>query len=96
MPAALALASCSSLEEAIINVNRNLFDKEPDEIIDFSEEDDKKTDFAIRLLYDPAFSDYSIPSYIKDGLIWLCSVSRFAEGEEPVTMHRRRYTRREG
>ena len=85
-----------SLEEAIINVNRNLFDKEPDEIIDFSEEDDKKTDFAIRLLYDPAFSNYSVPSYIKDGLIWLCSVSRFAEGEEPITMHRRRYTRREG
>ena len=85
-----------SLEEAIINVNREMFGKETDEAIDFSEEDDKKTDFAIRLLYDPAFSDYEIPSYIKDGLTWLCSVSRFAEGEEPVTMHRKQYRRREG
>lgn len=85
-----------SLEEAIINVNRNLFGKQPDEIIDFSEEDDKKTDFAIRLLYDPTYSNYCIPSYIKDGLIWLCSVSRFSEGEEPITMHRRQYRRHEG
>lgn len=85
-----------SLEEAIINVNRNLFGKRPDEIIDFTEEGDKKTDFAIRLLYAPAFSDYNIPSYIKDGLSWLCSVSRFAEGEEPIAIHRRQYRRHEG
>lgn len=85
-----------SLEEAIINVNRRLFGKEVYEEIDFSEEEDKKTDFAIRLLYNPMFSDYEIPSYIKDGLMWLCSVSRYAEGEEPITMHRRQYRRREG
>ncbi len=85
-----------SLEEAIMNVNRSMFGKGQDEPIDFSEEDDKKTDFAIRLLYDPAFSNYNVPSYIRDGLIWLCSVSRFAEGEEPITMHRRQYRRREG
>lgn len=85
-----------SLEEAIINVNRNLFGKQPDEILDFSEEENKKTDFAIQLLYEPAFSNYSIPSYIKDGLIWLCSVSRFAEGEAPRIMHRRQYRRHDG
>ena len=84
-----------SLEEAIINVNRVLFGKNANDIIDFSEENDKKTDFAIKLLYDPAFSEYEIPSYIKDGLVWLCSISRFAEGEEPATMHRRQYRRHE-
>ena len=85
-----------SLEEAIINVNRELFGKSNDEIIDFAEEETKKTDFAISLLYDPKYSKYEIPSYIKDGLKWLCSVSRFAEGEEPVIMHRRKYRRCEG
>ena len=85
-----------SLEEAIINVNRELFEKSSDEKIDFAEEDTKKTDFAVSLLYDPKYSKYEIPSYIKEGLTWLCSVSRFAKGEEPVTMHRRQYRRHEG
>ena len=82
-----------SLEEAIINVNRALFGKTIDETIDFSEENDKKTDFAIRLLYEPQYADYQIPSYIKEGLVWLSSMSRFSAGEEPVTMHRRQYRR---
>ena len=85
-----------SFEEAIINVNRELFGKSSDEILNFTEEDTKKTDFAVSLLYDPKYSKYEIPSYIKDGLIWLCSVSRFAKGEEPVIMHRRQYRGREG
>ena len=84
-----------SLEEAIINVNRHMFGKSSSETIDFSENDKKKTDFAISLLYDPERSEYAIPSYIKEGLIWLCAISRFAEGEEPVTIHRRKYIRRE-
>ena len=82
-----------SLEEAIINVNRALFGKTIDETIDFSEENDKKTDFAIRLLYEHRYADYQIPSYIKEGLVWLSSMSRFSAGEEPVTMHRRQYRR---
>jgi len=85
-----------SLEEAIININRNLYGKTADAEIDFSEKDTKKTDFTIQLLYAPQYSGYEIPSYIKDGLSWLCKASRFPEGEEPVTMHRRQYRRRDG
>lgn len=80
-----------SLEEAIINVNRGLFSKSADEILNFVEEGEKKTDFAIKLLYDPQYHDYAVPSYIRDGLIWLCGKSRFPEGEEPATMHKRKY-----
>ncbi len=60
-----------SFEQAIINVNRNLFD-----LTDKNTEQDidnynygKKTDFAIKLLINP--KSFVIPKYIKDGLIWL-------------------------
>lgn len=85
-----------SLEEAIINANRDLFNKDNNEVIDFSKEHEKKTDFAIKLLYDPKFSDYKVPSYIQEGLAWLCSVSRYSEGEEPIIMHKRQYNKRNG
>lgn len=78
-----------SLEEAIINVNRKLFGKSADDILNFSDENEKKTDFAIKLLYDPKYEGYIVPSYIKNGLIWLCDVSRYPEGEEPLLMHKR-------
>ena len=65
-----------SLEEAIINVNRPLFGIN-NSTIDFSSLKTKKTDFAIKLLQDPLFSDYQIPSYIRDGIIWLSRVSKY-------------------
>ena len=87
-----------SLEEAIINVNREMFGRSADEIINFANEDEKKTDFAISLLFDTKYENYQIPSYIKDGLIWLCNTSRYADenANAPQIMHRRSYRKHEG
>lgn len=61
-----------SLEESIINVNRDLFGIEKDQkTITFDEEEVCKTDFALRLLVDGKYTEYRIPSYIEQGLIWL-------------------------
>ena len=83
-----------SLEESIINVNRDLFNKEPEETLDFANENEGKTDFAVNLLYDPKFENYRVPSYIREGLVWLSKVSRYEKGEEPPKMHKRQYTRK--
>ena len=59
-----------SLEEAIRNVNRAHY-----ELGDSPTEDDLeftgkcKTDFALKLIYE--YTDYTIPAYIKSGLVWL-------------------------
>lgn len=60
-----------SLEEAIKNVNRsfyNLVDPVTEKKLEFSSPS-KKPDFALNLIFN--CPDYSIPKYIKDGLIWL-------------------------
>lgn len=59
-----------SLEEAIKNVNRafyGLADPVTEKKLEFTEK--SKTDFALRLICD--YPDYSIPKYLKDGLVWL-------------------------
>lgn len=59
-----------SLEESIINVNRNHYGlNEPvtEESLVFKEK--SKTDFALNLICSKP--DYEIPQYIKDGLTWL-------------------------
>lgn len=59
-----------SLEEAIMNVNRShyrLVEPVVEENLVFTEK--SKTDFALNLICDNP--DYSIPQYIKNGLIWL-------------------------
>lgn len=59
-----------SLEEAIRNVNRahyGLSEKPTEEEIEFEEK--SKTDFALNLIYNNP--EYTIPQYIKNGLIWL-------------------------
>lgn len=59
-----------SLEEAVMNVNRNhygLVDPVAEEDLDFTEK--SKTDFALNLICNNP--NYSIPQYIKNGLIWL-------------------------
>jgi hypothetical protein len=59
-----------SLEEAIINVNRSYYgldDNATEEDLEFKGK--SKTDFALNLIYE--CSDYTIPSYIKSGLVWL-------------------------
>lgn len=59
-----------SLEESIINVNRDIFKlKAPvnEESIQFTSK--SKTEFAFDLICNN--TNYKIPKYIKDGLIWL-------------------------
>ena len=86
-----------SFEEAIINVNRSLFDISDDtsEII-FNTEDEKKTDFAIKLLVESKFNDYVIPSYIELGLKWLNEQSNMPMPSEPRTKKKRAYNKRKG
>lgn len=60
-----------SLEEAIRNVNRTHYGLSvtPSEAeIEFDEKK-SKTDFALKLIYDNP--NYTIPQYIKNGLMWL-------------------------
>lgn len=59
-----------SLEEAIRNVNRGYYglgDSPTEKNIEFSKK--RKTDFALDLICNN--ENYIIPSYIKDGLVWL-------------------------
>ena len=59
-----------SLEEAIMNVNRShygLAEPVAEEDLEFTEK--SKTDFALNLICNNP--NYSIPQYIKNGLIWL-------------------------
>ncbi len=59
-----------SLEEAIKNVNRTFYKlDEPvtEEKLEFTEK--SKTDFALKLICE--HSEYSIPKYLIDGLVWL-------------------------
>ena len=70
------------MEEAIQNVNRPLFGKTETDILDFAKESDKKTDFALRLLIDDQYADYQLPSYIRDGLVWLNKQTREISSRE--------------
>lgn len=80
-----------SLEEAIINVNRDIFGVDlSDTEIDYDENEIGKTDFAIRLLVEPKYSVYKVPGYIKDGLKWLDAQSKMPESIEPVTKLKRK------
>ena len=84
-----------SLEEAVINVNRKLFNKsDHDTEITFDDDDGKKTDFAIKLLVEPEFVEYEIPSYIKNGLIWLNNQSKMPEENQPVRKLKRQYQKK--
>ncbi len=65
-----------SLEDAIMNCNRALFDIADGENPDFNKGNDKKTDFALKLLMEEGFTAYQVPSYIRDGLVWLNSYPR--------------------
>lgn len=61
-----------SLEEAIMNVNRELYGiSHSDSNFSFDSEKQKKTNFSLQLLTDDDFLEYQTPSYIVDGLIWL-------------------------
>ena len=58
-----------SLEEAIMNVNRKMyFDREEISENELKFKEKSKTDFAIKLVFN---SEYEVPKYIKNGLVWL-------------------------
>ena len=65
-----------SLEDAIMNCNRELFNIPEGNNPSFKDTGDKKTDFALKLLVEEAYTSYQVPSYIRDGLIWLNNQSR--------------------
>lgn len=80
-----------SLEDAIINCNRTMFEKSEADEIDFEEMGREKTDFAIDLLVKPEYEEYEVPSYIHDGLVWLNSQSKVAMREHAVKKYKRKY-----
>ncbi|MBR3311410.1 MAG: AAA family ATPase [Solobacterium sp.] len=65
-----------SLEDAIINCNRELFHVSEEETPNFDGTVEKKTDFALRLLVEDGYRSYQVPSYIRDGLVWLNKQTR--------------------
>lgn len=84
-----------SLEESIINVNRKEFGLADNiEEITFDDENEKKTNFAIRLLVEEEFDNYKIPLYIKNGLIWLNQQSEMPDTLIPKRKEKRRYTKK--
>ena len=85
-----------SLEESIQNVNRELFGIAPDaiDIPLFSDKDESKTDFALKLLTDPEYENFIVPSYIKNGLVWLNDQSKLPEVVQPIRKHKMNRGRR--
>ena len=71
-----------SLEDSIINCNRQLFNIAEGEPPNFDETGDKKTDFALRLLVENEYRSYQLPSYIRDGLVWLNKQTREIRSRE--------------
>ena len=65
-----------SLEDAIMNCNRSMFGIADGANPNFGGENEKKTDFALKLLVDDHYSGYTVPSYIRDGLTWLNEQAR--------------------
>lgn len=71
-----------SLEDAIINCNRELFNLTEGESPKFDDTRNKKTDFALSLLVEDEYRSYQIPSYIRDGLVWLNKQTREENSRE--------------
>ena len=82
-----------SLEESIQNVNRQLFniDSEVTEIPLFNDDEGSKTDFALKLLTDSAYENFSVPSYIQNGLIWLNNQDKMPEVMQPTRKYKRKH-----
>lgn len=81
-----------SLEEAIMNVNREHYGIAEDVMeIDFDEKKEKKTDFALNLVFGKISDDYRIPSYIEKGLVWLNNQSKMPTYVKPKRKYKRSY-----
>ncbi|MBS5283281.1 MAG: AAA family ATPase [Clostridiales bacterium] len=84
-----------SLEEAIMNVNREYYGISSDEKnINFDENEKKKTDFALDLILGEIADNYQIPSYIERGLIWLNKQSKVSEFVKIKKKLKRTYTKK--
>lgn len=84
-----------SLEEALMNVNREHYEIDEGETnINFDETEGKKTDFALDLIFGEIADSYSIPSYIENGLIWLNEQSKFPAAIEPRRKFKRTYIKK--
>ena len=83
-----------SLEESIKNVNRELYGIDPEDTIIalFNDNERSKTDFALDLLTNSLYEDFSIPLYIRKGLIWLNNQDKMPEVVQPT----RKYNRKPG
>lgn len=84
-----------SLEEAIMNVNREHYGIAEDETdINFDEKEEKKTDFALDLIFSEIADSYQIPSYIEKGLIWLNAQSKMPTYVKPKRKYKRTYKKK--
>ena len=57
-----------SLEEAIKNANKKLWEVKKEADLTFKE---KKTNFALSLISDDKYNNYNVPKYIRQGIEWL-------------------------
>jgi len=84
-----------SLEEAIMNVNREYYGIETEERdIDFDENEERKTDFALDLILGDISDNYQVPSYIEKGLVWLNGQSKAPDSVKVKKKLRRPYKKR--
>lgn len=84
-----------SLEEAIMNVNREYYGIETEERdIDFDENEERKTDFALDLILGDISDNYQVPSYIEKGLVWLNGQSKVPDSVKVKKKLRRPYKKR--
>lgn len=84
-----------SLEEALMNVNREYYEIDEEETsINFDETEGKKTDFALDLIFGEIADNYSIPSYIENGLLWLNEQSKFPAAIETRRKFKRTYIKK--
>lgn len=84
-----------SLEEAIMNVNREYYEISKDETdIEFDEKDEKKTDFALDLILGDISECYQVPLYIEKGLVWLNSQSKMPKTVIPKRRYKRVYKKK--
>lgn len=81
-----------SLEEALMNVNREYYRIDENETnVNFDETEGKKTDFALDLILGKIADSYSIPSYIENGLVWLNEQSKVPATIRPKKKLKRDY-----
>lgn len=75
-----------------MNVNREHYGIAEDVMeIDFDEKKEKKTDFALNLVFGKISDDYRIPSYIEKGLVWLNNQSKMPTYVKPKRKYKRSY-----